>query len=252
MFTPRPLGPLADIAAETGGDLEELVETGARPHQVLRALLEELRGSRPALLVFEDVHWADEATLDVLRLLARRVATVPTLVLATWRDDELDRAHPLRILVGELASAPAVSRVSLPPLTIEAVRTLSAPHPVDADELHRVTGGNPFFVTEVLTAEGAALPESVRDAVLARVSRLTTAARRLVDAVALVPPRVEPWLLEEIGGRTSWRSMPASPRGCCAPSRGESRSGTSSRGAPSKMQFRRLVGSPSTAQSCEV
>lgn len=200
LYTPRPLGPLADIAAETGGNLEDLVETGARPHQVLRALLEELRGSQPTLLVLEDVHWADEATLDVLRLLARRVATVPVLVLATWRDDELDRAHPLRILVGELASSAAVTRVSLPPLTIEAVRTLSAPHPVDADELHRVTGGNPFFVTEVLAAEGAALPESVRDAVLARVSRLTPAARRLVDAVALVPPRVEPWLLEEIGG----------------------------------------------------
>lgn len=203
LFTPRPLGPLADVAAEIGGDLEELVETGARPHEVLRALLEELRGPRPTLLVFEDVHWADEATLDVLRLLARRVATVPALVLATWRDEELDRAHPLRILIGELASSPAVTRLSLPPLTIEAVRTLSAPYPVDADELHRVTGGNPFFVTEVLAAGGARLPESVRDAVLARVSRLTPAARRLVDAVALVPPRVEPWLLEDIGGADS-------------------------------------------------
>ena len=199
LFTPRPLGPLADVAAETGGDLEELVETGARPHRVLRALLGEL-AVRPTILVFEDVHWADEATLDVLRLLARRVETVPALVLATWRDEELDLAHPLRILVGELASAPAVSRMSLPPLTIEAVRTLSSPSPVDADELHRVTGGNAFFVTEVLAAEGAALPESVRDAVLARVSRLAPAARRLVEAVALVPPRVEPWLLEEIGG----------------------------------------------------
>lgn len=200
LFTPRPLGPLADVAVETGGELEELVENGARPHQVLRALLDELRGPRPTLLVFEDVHWADEATLDVLRLLARRVEAVPALVLATWRDEQLDRAHPLRILVGELASSPAVTRMSLPPLTVEAVRTLAGPHPVDVDELYRVTGGNPFFVTEVLAAEGAALPESVRDAVLARVSRLTPAARRLVDAVALAPPRVEPWLLEEIGG----------------------------------------------------
>lgn len=200
LFTPRPLGPLADVAAETGGELEELVEDGARPHQVLRALLDELRGPRPTLLVFEDVHWADEATLDVLRLLARRLETVPALVLATWRDEQLDRVHPLRILIGELASSPAVTRMSLPPLTAEAVRTLAGPHAPDADELHRVTGGNPFFVTEVLAAEGPELPESVRDAVLARVSRLPPAARRLVDAVALVPPRVEPWLLEEIGG----------------------------------------------------
>ena len=64
-----------------------------------------LRGRPPGVVVLEDLHWADEATLDVLRLLARRIESLPALVLATYRDDELDRAHPLRIVLGELPSA---------------------------------------------------------------------------------------------------------------------------------------------------
>src|SRR5439155_7503849 len=73
LFTPRPLGPFADIAESTGGELEELVQTGARPYEIAAALMRELRTRSPAVLVLEDVHSADEATLDVLRLLVRRV-----------------------------------------------------------------------------------------------------------------------------------------------------------------------------------
>ena len=75
---------------------------------------------------------------------------------------------------------------------------LAQPYEVDAVELHRVTGGNPFYVTEALAAGGAALPESVRDAVLARAARLPAGARALLDAVAIAPPRAELWLLEQI------------------------------------------------------
>ena len=89
MLTPAPLGPMFEVAEAAGGELEELVAAGARPHQVASALLGELRGERPTVLVLEDLHWADEATLDVLTLLGRRVASVPALVLASFRDDEL-------------------------------------------------------------------------------------------------------------------------------------------------------------------
>src|SRR6185369_11094241 len=68
-----------------------------------------------------------------------------------------------------------------------------------APELHRRTGGNPFYVTEVL-AGGGELPDTVRDAVLARAARLAPDARALLDAAAIVPPRVEPWLLAAMAG----------------------------------------------------
>src|SRR5919202_1087820 len=105
LFTPSPLGPLLGVAEGTGGELQAISERGAMPHEVVTALARELSARPPTIFVLEDVHWADEATLDVLRLLARRVETVPALVVASYRDDELDRAHPLRIMLGELATS---------------------------------------------------------------------------------------------------------------------------------------------------
>jgi DNA-binding CsgD family transcriptional regulator len=196
LFTPRPLGPFLDIAEEAGRELQAAIDGG--PPEVVGALL-RLVGARSAtILVLEDVHWADEATLDALRLLARKVGHVPLLVLATYRDDELDRVHPLRIVLGELATRPQVERLKVPPLSPDAVAQLAAPREVDAVELHRLTGGNAFFVTEALASGNGAIPPTVRDAVLARAARLTDEARALLDAVAVAPPRVELWLLEEL------------------------------------------------------
>lgn len=195
LFTPRPLGALADVGFDVGGELERVVESGGYVHEVLAALLREL-ATQVTLLVLEDVHWADEVTLDLLRLLGRRVEAARVLVVATYRDDELDAVHPLRVAVGELASATGVRRIGLPPLTPGAVRELVASRPVDADELYRRTGGNPFFVTEALEAGGERVPTSVRDAVLARAARIDPAARRLLEAVAVVPACAELSLLE--------------------------------------------------------
>ena len=105
-FTPRPLGPLLAVAEAAGGELEEVVASGVLPHEVVAALSRELRARAPTVFVLEDVHWADEATLDVLRLLVRRIETVPALIVVSYRDDELARAHPLRIVLGELAIEP--------------------------------------------------------------------------------------------------------------------------------------------------
>jgi len=103
LFTARPLGPLADIASTADGRLGEVVGRGAPVHEILPVLLDELR-SHPTLVVFEDVHWADEATLDVIALLARRMATTCSLVVVTSRD-ELPVDHPLRLVFGALAGA---------------------------------------------------------------------------------------------------------------------------------------------------
>jgi DNA-binding CsgD family transcriptional regulator len=156
----------------------------------------------PTILVVEDVHWADEGTLDVLRLLGRRVRTAPALVIASYRDDELDRSHPLRVVLGELATGDAASRLRLHPLSLEAVARLAEPYEVDARELYRSTAGNPFFVSEVLAGAQGVIPETVRDAVLARASRLSTRGRTLLDAAAVVPLYAEMWLLEALAGQT--------------------------------------------------
>jgi ATP/maltotriose-dependent transcriptional regulator MalT len=200
LFTPRALGPLLDIARVTGGDFERLVHAGARPHEVQAALVVDLEGHRPTILVIEDVHWADGATLDVLKLLGRRIEGVPALVVASYRDDELDMTHPLRFVLGALTAPEAVIRLKVEPLSPAAVAKLSEPHTVDAEQLHRTTAGNPFFVTEVLAAVTTEIPQTVRDAVLARAAPLSAEARRLLEAVAVVPGQIELWLLEAIGG----------------------------------------------------
>jgi DNA-binding CsgD family transcriptional regulator/tetratricopeptide (TPR) repeat protein len=198
LFTPRALGPFLTVAEAMGGRLAELVASEARPHEITTALIGELGGSKPKILVVEDLHWADEATLDVLRLLGRRIGDVPALVLATYRDDELDRAHPLRLVLGELPSGEAIDRLTLERLSPAAVATLARPHRVDAAELHGLTGGNPFFVTEALAAGTEGVPATVRDAVLARAARLGPAPVRLLEAAAVIPAQAELWLLEAI------------------------------------------------------
>jgi DNA-binding CsgD family transcriptional regulator/tetratricopeptide (TPR) repeat protein len=210
LFTPRPLAPFADVAAKTGGPLAELIARDARPHEVLAALTDELH-RRPTVLVLEDLHWADEATLDVLRLLGRRVEASSALVIGTFRDDELHAAHPLRVVLGGLAAAPGVERISIPPLTLDAVRELATAHDVDAEELFARTRGNPFFVTEVLAGGEPTVPPTVRDAVLARASRVDLAARCVLDAVSVVLPRAELPLLEAL-----CRHVPAQLDDCLA------------------------------------
>ena len=196
LFTPRPLGPFLDIAETAGGELARATSGEPKPYELAAELLRELGGSRTTAVIVEDVHWADEATLDVLRLLARRIESVPALLVATYRDDELDRRHPLRGVLGELGRR--ALRIVVEPLSPTAVGELAASNTIDAEELYRKTNGNPFFVTEALAAGGAGVPETVRDAVLARAAPLTASAREVLDAVAVVPPRAQLWLLAEL------------------------------------------------------
>ena len=200
LFTPRPLGPLLLATGGSVGVLEELAGGDALPHEVAAALVQELRARSPTVFVLEDVHWADEATLDVLRLLSRRVETVPALVVVTYRDDEIELVRPLRVVLGELVGADATTRLSLSRLSTEAVSELAAPSGFDAGELYRKTGGNPFFIGEVLAADGVEVPDTLRDVALARATRLSDDGRSLLEAAAIVPAHVELWLLEAVAG----------------------------------------------------
>ncbi len=191
LLTPRPLGPLFDLAGQAGGELARLCDQGAPRDRLFAATLAELDGQEGlTVVVLEDLHWADEATIDLLSLLGRRVTRMRVLVLATFRDDELSQDHPLRIALGDLATQRGIRRVRLPSLSASAVRSLAGPWDVDADELYRVTGGNPFYVSEVLSAGGPEVPPTVRDAAGARLGRAAPGTRRAVEAAAVAGTRV--------------------------------------------------------------
>lgn len=199
LFPPPPFGPLYDMAQQVGGDLPTVLATQANRSQTFAAMLSELQ-RQVTLAVFEDVHWADEATLDLLTFLSRRITHTRTLLVLSYRDDELDLQHPLRFLLGDLAGRSVIYRVAVAPLSVQGVRQLVGARALDADTLHHQTGGNPFFVTEVLASSTGGLPATIRDAVLARIARLTPAARALLQAAAVVGPRIEPWLLDAVAG----------------------------------------------------
>jgi DNA-binding CsgD family transcriptional regulator len=199
LFTPRPLGPFVEIADQVGGQIAELVRTVTTPFDVATSLAAAL-GATPTVVVLEDAHLADEATLDVLRIIGARLASVPALFVVTYRDDAIGRWHPLRIVLGEIGVASGLKRMRLPPLSPAAVEAMAAPTGTSAGDLYRATAGNPFFVTEVLAAPDARIPETVRDAVLGRAARLSQGARRLLDGIAVLRPQSELWLLEAFAG----------------------------------------------------
>jgi len=198
LLTPRPLGPLRDIGLQAQGELLKALDADRDRHHLFTLFLATLLQRRqPAIVVFEDVHWADDATLDLIKFVGRRIANVAALVILTYRDDELDAGHRLLSVVGELPRGSTI-RVALEPLSEASVGELArkAARATDARQLFAATGGNPFYVTEVLAAHGEGVPVTVRDAVLARAGRLSAAARETLDLTSLSPGGIEPWLIE--------------------------------------------------------
>ncbi|MBM6401397.1 ATP-binding protein [Phycicoccus sonneratiae] len=203
--TPAPLGPLVDMLP----DLPDGVwAPGVTRQEVFSRLVAALRdppGRPPYLVVIEDAHWADEATLDLIRHVARRVHDCRALVMVTYRPEDVS-ANGLRLLLGDTAAARGTRRIDLPALSAEGVAALAAEHGrdhpdatvTDAGRLYEVTGGNAFFVTEALSADADDVPQTVRDAVLARVSRLDESAQRALEVVALAGARARVELLAEL------------------------------------------------------
>ena len=196
LLAPRSLGPFRDMA-ETDAELAAAL-SGDRLDTALPGLLRAFSAC-PSVVVVEDIHWADDATLDAIRFLARRFPAIPAVLVLTFRETGVDADHPLRQLLGSLAGS-AVRRVTLPPLSVEAVRRLGATSTREAVEIHRVTQGNPFFVTEVLAAGETDVPPTVRDAVLARLGRLSPSARMLLERLSVIPSRAERRLAESLAG----------------------------------------------------
>ena len=179
-FTPQPLGPLYEIAHAVGDPLRAAI-TNADRRAAFSAFLDELDAGGPTVAVVEDVHWADDATLDWLRFLARRLVTRRALIVASYRDDE---QSALRSVLADIAMQPCTRRMTLPALSQQAVRAMAGRD--DVAELYRLTGGVPFYLDEVLHGDPGTIPPTVADLVAARVAALSPDARNLLDAAAIL------------------------------------------------------------------
>ena len=192
--TPRALGPIHEIAASLGvaGPDAELGEH-SRAEFFARLVEEVAQPNHVTVAVLEDLHWADEATLDFVHFLGRRIQRTRCLLIGTYRDDEVSTTHPLRRVLGEITGHHA-TRIRVPALSQAAVTQLAKDAHRDAARIYEVSGGNAFFVRELLSVPSGALPESVRDAVIARFMQCSPAARELAELVSLSPGRTELWL----------------------------------------------------------
>ena len=200
LATPRTLGPFRDLVGSVGTEFSLAVTDGSDRDRVLAALRTELDwAEHPTVLVIEDIHWADDATLDALRYLIRRIADLPTVLILTYRDDELDREHALHGLLGQASRSDHALHLPLRRLSADAVRQLSADSPVDADDLFALTSGNPFLVQELLaSAQGERVPRTVVDAVLARVRQLDPPVQDVLEQLAVIPSTLDRWLVDAL------------------------------------------------------
>jgi DNA-binding CsgD family transcriptional regulator/tetratricopeptide (TPR) repeat protein len=199
LATPRVLGPLRDLTGSVGSALTRALEAGdrSRVSDALRAELD--RPEQPTVLVVEDVHWADEATLDVLRFLVRRIASLPAVLVLTYRDAELASGHPLQQLLGLAARMPRLRRLTPARLSAEAVRQLGAHTGMDSEQVFAVTSGNPFFVAAILASgDAGGVPHTVAEAVRARLGDLDGPTRDAVEQLAVIPSAAERWLVEAV------------------------------------------------------
>lgn len=198
LSTPRPLGPLHDVAESFTTAARDALRHAEQPHDIFVAVYEELR-AQPTVLVLDDLHWADQATIELLRFVLRRVARTRSLVLATVRDEEVGPTSPARMLLGDVARSADGATVALPPLSRTGVTELVGDRPVDAAWLHRVTGGNAFYVCEMLDHDGDSLPPTVRDAILARTAELDVPAWDLLNLLTCAPGAIPDHLLAGLG-----------------------------------------------------
>ena len=196
--TPRPLGPIHDLAHRLAPATRAALEQGDQPYDIFAAVNDDLR-TAPSVLVLDDLHWADQGTIDLLRFVLRRISQTRSLVVGMLRDDEIGASHPMRALLGDVARSARADSLAMPALSVHAVQGLVGERPVDPVWLHRVTGGNAFFVCEMLDHHGDDLPTTVRDAVLERTAGLDSAAWDLLNLLTCSPGAIPDYLLADLG-----------------------------------------------------
>jgi DNA-binding CsgD family transcriptional regulator len=196
--TPRPLSPIHDLARALGNGLSTLLQRSASREEIRDHLLERYQ-REPVVLAIEDIQWADDATIELVRQLARRIDETSALLLLTYREEPMPPVGMARLL-GQLATSPSAQQIDVPLLSRSGVAAMAAGSSVDPDELYRLTSGNPFFASEMLASSDATLPRSIRDLIRGRIAELGDRARTALDAAAILGSRTEPWLLAAVAG----------------------------------------------------
>ncbi len=207
LTTPRPLGPIHDLADELGEVVRSTLVGAQQPHEIFAAVFEHLR-VHPSVLIVDDLHWADQGTIDLLRFILRRIRITRSLVIVALRDDEIGATHRLRALLGDIARSPDATSLSLQPLSSNAIVALAPDRAAESDRLREITGGNAFFVVEMLDHDGDDIPRTVRDAILARTTALPPDAWDLLHLLACAPEAIpDPMLALLSVGLTPLRAV---------------------------------------------
>ena len=197
LFAARPLGPLFDIAGQLGSDFAELLQAGADNHLIYSEFLKLIKQPdfSGAIIIIEDIHWADNATMDFLKFIGRRISQAHSLFLATFRDDEIGSNHPLHHVLGDLPTD-TTDRIKLETLSLGAIAEMGDCDEYRAQEIFEITNGNPFFVQELLSSPDTGIPSTITDAILSKAARLSAEARQLLNLVSVVPRKCELLFLE--------------------------------------------------------
>ena len=198
LLTARPLGPVWDMALDEPS-LGQALRSQDR-FEVFGLVLELMaRSLRPTIVVIEDLHWADDATLDLVKFLGRRIDRTHGLLVLTFREEQATGDRLLRVALADIGAS-VLERITLNPLSPAAVSEMALGAGGDSEGLWELTAGNPFFLTELLAADHETVPSSIRDAVMGRVARLSPTSRSLVDLVSVVPGSAELELVDAVLG----------------------------------------------------
>ncbi|HET6253639.1 MAG TPA: AAA family ATPase [Puia sp.] len=197
LFTPRPLAPLYDIIWQIWED--DWKKDG---HEDRTTLFTEFlqrfdQQPGPSILVFEDIHWADEATIDFIKFLARRISRLHCLFILTWRDEEVHPGHPLKQLLGQLPPH-SFTRLQLPPLSERAVESLAKLRGYRGEDVYSISGGNPFYVNEILASYSPGVPDNIKDSILSVFNRLDSTTRQVCALLSVLPTGLETDYLEQL------------------------------------------------------
>jgi DNA-binding CsgD family transcriptional regulator len=198
LFTPRPLAPLYDVIMQMHGELPEHgSDITDRTAFFTKFFYELSNQKKTTLIIFEDIHWADEATLDFIKFFARRITQIPCLFLLTYRDDEIHSRHPLRNVFGQL-NAGSFTRIQLNPLSKEAVAKWAAERGYNGEDVYTISGGNPFYVNEILASYSPGIPDNIKDSILAVYYRHDQSTQEVWRILSVVPTGLETRYIEKM------------------------------------------------------
>jgi tetratricopeptide (TPR) repeat protein len=187
LFTPRPLAPLYDILLQLEDDLpannQEIADRTAFFTRIFQALKNQKELS---VVIFEDIHWADDATLDFIKFFARRISQLRCLFILTYRDNEIHSGAHLRNILSQL-NRDSFIRLQLPPLSKQVVDKMAGERGWKGEDVYSISGGNPFYVNEILASYSVGIPENIRDSVLSVYNRQDAKTKHVWEILSVMP-----------------------------------------------------------------